>query len=295
MSLAVPPWYFNNVSYLSDTGNPGSSPGCVATAGANNVDSSWQDLVWNSPPDTAIFVVNHDIHYLVLGFSGFSSSTANGQTLMEIQVDPTGAGGGTEVLVDGLICGMTTPYAAASAGMTMWYHFPVWVKAGSSLRFRARTRHTSAFSIGRVMGYGFGDPSRPEMWWCGRKIESLGLDKANSQGTDVAPAGANSWGSWTSIGSPTSFRYGAIQAGINGATATTSPIGYALQVGNGDRTLPGLGQLYRLYTSLERGTVWGGVTPNFCDIAAGTQMQARLYAGAASGQTLNVALYGVGG
>lgn len=281
MGLILPPWQFaNGVSNLSGTPPSNGAVGTNFTAGANNADG------------TAVQVLSalaFDVHYLVVGFGGFAVSAGNGQVLADILTDPAG-GTSWGAFINDLVCGMT-PSLSATMGIAPWYHFPVYIPAGSAVAVQARTRHTSNITSGRVIAYAYGNPSRPSAWWCGQKVESLGINAATSQGTDVVPGNSGVDGSWTTIGS-SGFAYGAVQYGINGSDSGANAAGYFWELGVGSVAYAGAPKSYRTITATEQGSPSGLNQPIFCDEAAGTTWQIRGTC-STTAETFNAAVYGV--
>jgi hypothetical protein len=281
MALILPPWYFaDQVDNL--TGTPSSSLPTPTgfTANANNADG------------TAVSVLSalaFDAHYLIVGISGIVGSSVNSQCLLDILADPAG-GTSWANLINDLTCGFTLANSATQ-GMTTFYCFPLFIKSGTSLGVQARTRHTSNLTNGRVAMWAYGNPSRPEMWWCGSKVESLGINAATSQGTDVTAGNSGAWGSWTNIGT-SSQRYGAIQLGLNGSDATAAGAGYYWQIGAGSNKLAGSPTFYNACSTSESNNKAGWNHPIFCDIPASTAIQARGMC-STTAEVFNLAAYGV--
>lgn len=264
------------------TGTPqAANAGVNFTFGASSADGASVSV---------LAAVPHDIHYLVIGIAGGNLSGADAQCLFDILVDPAGGSSWSE-LIDSLIGGFT-PLPAAGGGWTpSFYHFPLWIKSGSSLGVRGRTKHTAAITTGRIIIWAYGEPNRPEMWWCGSKVESLGINAGTSSGTNVTPGNSGTFGSWADIGGTTSGRFGAIQLGINGSDAAATAVGYHWQIGHGSLKMLGSPTIYSSNGTSETGQrIYSG--PIYCDIPAATQMQVR---GTCSGtaEVHNVALYGV--
>lgn len=278
--LILPPWYFAN-STDSFPATPATTPGVNFTAGASSTDST----------DVGVLsALAHDVHYLVIGIGGISSTSANGQCLLDVLIDRAG-GTSWSVLIDDLVCGMTAIPGNTTIGFGCYYHFPIWIPAGSAIGVHAKTRHTSDITSGRVIMFAKGNPSRPDMWWCGQNVETLG-NGANSQGTNFTPGNSGAAGSWTSIGSTTSGRYGALQFGINGSDATAAAQVYHCEVGVGSQPVPGSHIVFRTLSTSEVGHHDGMISPIWCDIPEGSQMQVR---GTCNGtaEVLNACVYGV--
>ncbi len=279
--LIVPPFYFaNQVSSL--TGTPSQTVvGVNFTANANNADGAAVSV---------LSALAFDVHYLIVGVAAISTSTGNCQGLMDVLYDPAG-GTAWSSLIDDLVCGFTPGTNTASGGVQLWYHFPIYIKSGTSLGVQARTLHTSNITSGRVIMQAYGNPSNPEMWWCGQKVESLGINAATSSGTDVTPANSGAAGTWTTIGTSTA-NYRVVQFGLNGTDATAANLGYYWQIGYSSTQLPGSPTFYSSTSNAETTARVGFGQIIWCDIASGTILQAR---GTCSGtaEINNVAIYGV--
>lgn len=279
MSLIVPPWGFAN-GVCSMTGTPPASvAGTAFTAAANNADGTAAEVL----ADLAF-----DAHYLIVGISNISQSTGNAQCLLDVLTDPAG-GTSYGAFIDDLVCGFT-PDQTVQIGVGCWYHFPIYIPAGSAVAVAARTRHTADIA-GHVIMYAYGNPSRPEMWWCGQKVESLGINAATSQGTDVTPGASGVDGAWTTIG-VSGHRYGAVQYGVNGTDATAANRGYYWEVGHGSTALPGAPRGFRTVDTSESGTQIGINQVINCDVASGTTWQLRATS-SGTAEVWNAAIYGV--
>lgn len=281
--LALLPWYWCNYSDNHGTTNS-SQCGTTVTAGANSADST---------AVTLMAALGHDVHRLGITVSGFSLSTANGSTLMDILIDPAG-GTAWVSLIDDLLVGFTSIINTGQSGPTLCFEFPIFIPAGASIGARARTAHTADLATGRVAVECYGNPSRPEMWWYGRKVETLGVTAGSSIGTSVTPGVSGAFGSWTSIGSATSGRYGAVQFSLQGpGAAVTATMGNHFEIGYGSNRLPGLPNIHQSMSTLEVNfhTASGTLMP--CDIPSGTQMQMRIACSIGTAQVMQGAIYGV--
>lgn len=272
-------WGFG-VSNLTGT-PPAATVGTNFTAGASNTDGTSVSV---------ISALSHDLHYLIVGIGGVNVSTGDGQGLLDILIDRAG-GTSWSSFIDDLVCGFTPTPAAGTAGIQQWYHFPLFVPAGASLGVRARTAHTANITSGRVVIYGYGEPSRPDMWWCGTGVESLGINEASSKGTNVTPGNSGTYSSWTTIGT-SSYRYGAVQFGVNGSDATASAIGYYWQIGYGSTQLPGSPTAFMATSTNEVSSRTGFGQIIWCNAPASTVWQLRATA-SGTAETYNAAIYGV--
>lgn len=268
MSLILPPWYFARCSD-NQASTPVAEPsfGVTVTTGVSNADGSAVEIL----PALA-----HDVHRLVINVAGTGlTATATG-TLLDILRDPAG-GSSWATFIDDLTCGYlvnntTTNNQGISAAA--YFDFPIFIPAGTSLGAQGRTEHSVARDV-RVSVWAFGEPSRPEMWWCGQGVESLGASPSTSKGTTVSPGASGSWGSWTSIGSPTSHRYGALLLALNGSDSNALSRSYYWQPGYGSTPLSGWPTNIIIGGAAEQFAYVRPGGPAFCDIAVGTQLQVR--------------------
>lgn len=128
--------------------------------------------------------------------------------------------------------------------------------------------------------------------WTITVVSGTTLDLQGSAFVNAFTSGGTVTGnfaSWGDLGSPTSARAGALQYGAQSPeSAAGSGRVYRYEFGAGSRQIGPC--VYRGMNSSETGThFFHG--PVFCDIPAGTQMQARGLCGGASAQSLNCAAY----
>lgn len=279
MGLLIDPFYFADESEnYAATPAAAASPGVAFTAGANDVDGAAVALLG---------ALAHDVHYIELGIAGTGLSTADSSCLLDLLIDPAG-GTSWSSLIDDLICGFLA-VPTTIVGVNTWYRFPLFIKAGASLGIQAKTHHTADITSGRAVVVAKGNPNKPDLWWCGSKVESLGPG-ANSKGVTITTSTANVFSAWTSIGGPTSGRYGALQFGAQEMTGNVTNNSQYFQIGSGSVKLPGTPTIPRIEASSDVGLTYSHTI--HCDIPAGTQLQSRMISNGST-QSRNVALYGV--
>lgn len=280
MSLGIQPWYFTDCTDNLTGTPPAALIGTNFTAGASNADGTVVEVLGD---------LTHDVQFLVIAIGGINTSAANNNALLDVLVDPAG-GTSWASLIDDLVCGFTPTPAAGTVGLQVYYYFPLYIKAGASLAVQARNASAGDITTGRVCMWAYGNPSRPDSWWCGSKVESLGINAASSSGTTVTAGNSGSFGSWTSIGA-SSFRYGAVQFGMNGSDQSALAVAYHWQLGVGSAQLPGSPTLWQ-NTTIQEQSARSGMSPIFCDVLASTTWQIR---GTCSGtaENYNGAVYGV--
>ncbi len=279
MSLMIPggPAFQFEVDNLTGTPPAQSSPGTSFTSGGGNADG------------TAVSILSalaSDVHYLSLVVGSDGTATEDNSCLMDVLIDPAGGTAWVDKISD-LIIGFTQ--AAASGALTIAYHFPLYCKSGSSIGVQAR-KNGATGSACRIQMWAFGEPKNPHAWWCGQKVESLGVTAATSKGTQHTPGATGTYSSFATIGTSTR-RYGAIQIGVMGDSGVTAGRGYYGQIGASSAQLKGTPTVWAGATTAEQGAR-GVPGPIFVDIPAGTALQYRATSsGTADNQS--VAFYGV--
>ncbi len=281
--LAVPRFAFaQEVDNLTGTPTAGT-PGANFTAKANSADGTVVAVLGS---------LAFDVHYLVIALGGLGATTTDSSCLADVMVDPAGGTSWAGGFIDSLVCGFSTPPVAGAAGLVARYAFPIYIPATTSVGIRARTAHTADITTGRCVMWAYGQPSRPDQWWCGQKCETLGCTVATSKGTTVTPGNSGAAGTYTSVGGVTSARYGSIQLGINGSDATMLAVSYHWVIGVSGAKLPGTPAIYTSCTTTELMSQTGAGQFIPCDIGSGVQLQVM---GTCSGtaEAHTVALYGV--
>lgn len=281
--LSLPAFQFTfEVDNLTGTPPVSGNPvGTAFTPGTANTDGT---------AVTILTALSADVNYLVFGFSNTTISTLNYQCLADVLIDRGGSTNWSN-FIDDIVCGFQHAQAT-NIGLTLWYHFPIWIPAGASIGIQARTASTTA-TTGRIVMYAFGEPNRPEMWWCGQGVESLGINSSISQGTNVTPVSSGTYSAWTTIGTA-GFGYGSVQFGINGSDAGAASNNYFWQLGISSGRLPGSPTISRNMLNNESGVGPSFGAPIWCNVPSGTVWQIRgTGSSAAAAETFNAAIYGV--
>ena len=274
-------WGYYNSNANFTTAVPATTTyGSTFTPGASNADGT--------AVDTGVTLAQ-DVQLIVIGIGGTAVSAANTPTLMDLLVDPSGGTSWSTLIAD-LVCGYSRN-TGASDPYTLYYTFPLFIKAGSKLGIQARSGHTVPAANATCGIWVFGQPSRPGMWWCGQAVEGVGITPASSSGTAVTPGSSNSWGSWTSIGSPTTAAFGALQFATNAADNTQNTGSYHFEVGYGSTRLA-LAPFQQAGGTSESRASFGPWLVNNVDVPAGTQMQVRGMASGATIDAYDIAIYG---
>jgi hypothetical protein len=273
LASAPPAFAYYSSNYAS---TPSASAGTAFTSGANDADGT---------AVSCIAALGHDVHWVRVRTVTTGTSTADNNTAGDLLIDPAGGTSWTPLIND-LVCGqglsLTEPWARV-------YEFPLFIAAGTSIGWQAKTAHTAGIG-GRIIVEVCGEPSRPETWWCGQGVETLGI--SDSKGTAITAGASGAAGSWTSVGSATTRHCRAVQLGVNGSDATALTAQYHFEIGHNSQRLPGSRIHFCAISSGEDGkhTTMGLIN---CNIPAGTQMQARATSSSAGPEDIHVAIYGV--
>ena len=281
MALVIPPFAFaNSVDTMTGT-PPATTPGVNFQTTTANADGSTVTL---------LSALAFDVHYLILGFSNTAIVNSDSSTLADILIDRAGGTSWTN-FIDDLAVGFLIGQSSTNSWPGGYFHFPVYVPAGASLGVRARNNNGS-LTTGRAIAYAYGNPNRPDQWWCGTTVETLGVVPTTSKGTDVTPGASGTYGTWTTIGTATSSRWGAMQIAINGSDAAPSFGSTFWQVGSNSTQLTGTQTMGAGLGSTGLGcTVMPG--PIWCDIPESTTLQLRATFDNTATEIITASIYGV--
>lgn len=272
-------------AYCTDnlTATPDAAlPGTTVPSGSGNADGTTTQI---------LAALAHDVCYLVIGIGGMGATTTgeDNSCLLDVLIDPAG-GTAWASFIDDLICGYHSTQIAGRDSLNVWYHFPVWIKDGTAIAVRCR-KNGATSNNGQVVMYAFGGPKNPSMWWCGRKVESLGINASTSKGTAVTPGASGSY-SWTNIGTSTR-RYGAIQVGIGGSDSSMQAKGFKWQIGVNSARLGGTPTIYTSDSTSEICQRAGMCMPIFKHVKAGTTLQVGGACSTTAPEAHDCAIYGV--
>lgn len=281
--LIIPPFQFAHCTSSLGGTPPAALVGTAFSTTTANIDGTAVTAIGTA--------VSHDIHYVVVGLATNARSGFANNSVVDVLYDPAGGTSWSELISD-LVVGFCPVPSAGSQGIHIWYHFPLYVPAGATFGLRARSEYSPAETFYGII-YCYGCPNRPDAWWCGTKVETIGVSPSPSTlSTAVTPGASGVWGSWTDVGSVTSARFGAIQLGLSGSDSSMLARGYYWQMGSSTIQLPGTPTLYSSASTVESIARTGFCFPIWCDIPQGTQLQVRGTCSAA-GEAHYFAYYGV--
>lgn len=253
--------------------------GTAVTAGANNADGT---------AVSAMGPLTHDVEYITIEISTFLISAGNGATLLSLLVDPAG-GTSWSTLIASLNAG-GTPLISTTTNFSRQYHFPLWIKAGSTLGLQARTAH-SATLTGQVLIKCYGGNKNPGSWWAGQKVTSYAITAAASTGTNHTPGASGAFSTWTNLGATLAHDASAFQFGIGGTNSNVTASSRALHFEFGFSSVRVGPPVYFNTGTAEQGFMMQQ-GPLFYSAPVGAQMMVR---GVSSGtaQDIDVCYYAV--
>lgn len=252
-------WKYSNMSTASTT------PGTAITPGASNAEGSWTQIA------TAANIAN-DVYGILLWIAGGNTSATAKNHLLDIGLDPSGGTSYTEK-ISNVVCGQSSN--AVNGGI--WFYFPFFIKAGSSVAVRIMGLAATAGTV-RVGATFYGKPVNPERVLTGQYSETIGT-VASSGGTSFTPGNSNAEGTWVSLGTTTRNLWWH-QLGVQINNSTTTSLAYKIDLAYGDATnktmiienldvvLPG---------TAEQTTIpnYNAMIEGFCEVPAGSTLYVR--------------------
>lgn len=210
-------WVYSNTL----TTRPSTAYGTSITPNTGvNTYGSWAQIASSAN-------VTQDVYGIQICFNNNATSTQDRRTLVNVGVDNAG-GTNYNILIPSLMAGKAIVYTSSPNGI--WYYFPLYIKAGSSIALQATSTVTTAFN---ASVYLFGQPRRPDTLRVGAYVDAIGITTSTRQGTSLT-LGTTSEGAWSSSLGTTSRRYWWWQLGVGMETASINNaiLHFDLAVGN---------------------------------------------------------------
>lgn len=261
----------------------GTASGVTVTAGASNAMGS---------VETVLGPVAHDTHLLCLAFSGWQASGSAIHVLADLFLDPAGGTSWAVTLAESLMVGFSAAVTTGGGGAPVYVTFPIWAPAGATFGVSAQVSTTTTYA-GKVHAWSFGDPSRPGAWWCGRRVETIGVSRSTSKGQAFTPGASSAWSSWTNVGSSTTRRWRSLQWTLGGTDSAAVTGSMAFEIGVSGTRLLSIPRCYATTSNTEQQMRLTPPTPLFCDIPSGTQLQVRGAFSTTGPEENNIAIHGV--
>lgn len=179
---------------FSNSTAPSLTPGTSITPG-NNTFPAYAEIL----SDT---VVTEDAYGIMIWVANNAFTAAGRDTLLNIGADPAGTTSFVTIIPNLLVscAGSITP--ATNGGGGVFYYFPLWIRAGTSLAAQASVNNATVQTFAVVVTLVAG-PTHPELLRCGSYVTALGAVTATSRGTTVTPGTSAAEGAYVSLGTPT--------------------------------------------------------------------------------------------
>lgn len=282
-----PAFAYHTPSY---TGNP-QVPGASVTMGFSNT------------PGTAVGLITtpltHDVELLEIVINCNVTATALTATdtsaFIDILIDPAGgtAWDTTNILIEGLMAGFIGLQSSTGVNFGRHWSFPLWVPAGATIAARGQSMVASGSVQVEVEVNAFGGINNPSSYWCGTKVDAIGLNRATSKGVDITPnASANTYGAFASIGSPTTRRYGCLIPFVCASNGTAGGTRKQAEIGIGGAKI-GKTFNYNVSTGEIQSDFMEVDKRIYMDVPEGTQLQARNRSNGVTGAPDQVIIHGV--
>lgn len=260
---------------------PGTSQGASVTPTQNTTGGAYATLLASGS-------VTEDVYAIDICVNSIGTSGAARDALATLAIDPAGGTSFTDVA--DLLCGQAASVASGGAG-GVWFHFPLWLKAGTTIGMRGSVNSATLTAFQAYVRV-YCKPSRPELIWCGQKIEQLGVTAGTSTGTSVTP-GTVSEGAWTSIGTLTrSHRFFEFGFGCNDAALNNN--GYNVDVSIGDASNKKIIALDRLVSTANTENVTKLASPIWANASASDIAYVRMQCGPNAVGTVSATVYAMG-
>lgn len=264
------------------TSRPSTTFGTSVTP-AQNAFGSWTQLLSGA-------TVAEDVFGVMIQINNGATATAARDILVDIGVDPAGGSSYSTVI----------PYLiGSSAGQNgfggIWYYFPIWIRAGSSIAARAAVNNATVGTV-RVYIKVFGRPRNPESIKVGTYVDAHGITTATSNGTAIT-AGTTSEGSWTTLNASISRPawWWQMGFGINNGTITALVWSMDLGIGDGSNKAIVIEDLIAFTDTSERINYANPAMGCEFDAPAGSGVYGRLQCSGSVVTGLSVAAWSVGG
>jgi hypothetical protein len=247
--------------------------------------STWATLISSAN-------ITQDVYAIYLCFNSGSSSATIRNTLVNIGVDTAG-GTNFDIKIPNLMAGYAAPLNIGAGGI--WYYFPLYIPAGSSVGIQAGSTVATAFF---TAAWVFGKPRRPESIRAGSYVTAFGATTGTTwRGTNVTP-GTTADGTLTQIGTATTKSHWWWQAGfsVNDSTMTAAALTMDVLAGSSttlNKTL--IQDQIWITTGAEQISSFPQFPGSYNNVSTGENIYARLQSSTTADTGSNVIVYGLGG
>lgn len=277
-------WEYSNVSATRPS---------VVGWGFSHVPSTTSDTFSTYATLVTAANVTNDVYGIMLCFNNGATSNAIRNTLVNIGIDTAG-GTNFSTRIPDLIAGSASNLSGN--GMGIWYYFPLYIPAGSSIGIQAGSSTATAFSTA-VWLYGL--PRRPEAIRTGSYVTSFGASRGlNWRGTPIT-LGLAAEGAFTQMGVTTTASHWWWQLGFAQSDASQTLQAVACDAAAGSSTTVNkvilTDQLW-VATAAEQISNVPWIQGAYNNVGVGENLYARGQTSAIAADTgPSVILYGLGG
>src|SRR5262245_14271675 len=196
------------------------------TVGANNTKPAYAEVF-----DAAL--VTFDIYSIMVMAVGIAATADNRQCLIDIGID-NNDGGSFSTLINNLMFSQSSAIAASTNITPSFYHFPLFIKAGTQIGARGQTDDTADITGVGVHMMLLGGPKYPEMARAGSYVTTWGANTSTSAGTAITPGTSGGEGTFVDLaGADTTVPHWFFEYGFGVTDQTTNPRHYFVDVGVG--------------------------------------------------------------
>jgi hypothetical protein len=209
---------------VSAASRPAINSGPVVTPG-NNTLGSYVSLIAGAS-------VTHDVYEIEICTHANNTIATARDALLTVGLDPAGGSSFTP-FIEHLAVPMASPYTGVNgSGSGIWYRFPVFIKAGTSIGVAASVNNAT---VGTMRCFVILRCKPSGAVWAGSAVQTIGAAPLTSSGTTAITPGTVSEGAWAEIGTlDRPIRFIDFGLGINNGTTSTS--GVVVDVALGDAT-----------------------------------------------------------
>jgi hypothetical protein len=285
MRSFTPNEFLKRIPTVTDGTQPVATYGTTITPG-NNTYGSYAQLISGANVTDDVYEIRICLH------SGASSGSAR-DMIFTVGIDPAGGTTYTDT-ISHLLAPTASALISANNEGGVWYRFPLFIKAGSSIAVKASVNNGT---VGTAKAFAFlmCRPTHPESLFIGRFVRTFGATTGSSKGTDVT-IGTGSEGAWTSLGTVASGEtlwFWQVAVGTNNTALDNNTLFADLGLGDAsNKRTPILDQMVHT-TTVEQ--FCAKYTGEYAGAAPGTIVYGRLQAGTATNTAFSMAAYGVGG
>lgn len=203
-------WSYTNASLGIST--MGTS---IVPATGDNTFGSWAQVA-------SAASISTDVYGIYIHFNAGNTSAVDRRILVDLGVDPAGGTNYTTV-IPYLVASKAPSPGTMSGGI--YYYFPLFIKAGSSVACRASSSTTTNV-YAAVTFYGL--PTRPEAVRVGSYVTAFGVITSSYSGASMT-SGTSSYGAWRDL-APTDKDYWWWQIGLTQHSASMSNSVFSVQL-----------------------------------------------------------------